>query len=468
MFGVQTFCKKVLRRLAQAAKPAPSPDAAPRRVLRWLAAQERAGLGASSGMAGLLLPSLFALGHRDFAQRQLAWLLSSQQADGSWTNAENQTLLNTAQALWGLTAALERGENCKQALERAANYILQKLPEKAEGQQALSALCSLPALLAANRLLHLPDPETAIAKRAVTYQEGIALAKLPLRDRVPALDALLNLGLHDQAVPLLQSLAETQIEKNNPDVIAQLAACWYKIGCQEAADRAMLHLEQGQQKSGALSRNKAEALAASVFFLAAHPLRVDAFFKGITHLLPEKISPEDERFQALLAVVRPGDKVLDAGCGKGRFLKQLKIHAPEVNGYGMDISPELLAHLPDDIPTRIGAVEEIPFPDNYFDVTFACESLEFTQNLEQAVSELIRVTRPGGWVLIVDKDLKQTGWLECPSWEKWLDAKTIIKLLSVGCENPRHRPIGYNNQPPDGLMLLWQGQKNEIKNGDAR
>lgn len=102
--------------------------------------------------------------------------------------------------------------------------------------------------------------------------------------------------------------------------------------------------------------------------------------------------------------VEPGDRVLDAGAGPGRFTAELvRLGAEPV---ALDISPgqlELLrARLPE-VETAVGDVVDLSrFPAASFDVS-VCYGGPLSYVLdraEEALAELVRVTRPCGHVLV--------------------------------------------------------------------
>jgi SAM-dependent methyltransferase len=102
--------------------------------------------------------------------------------------------------------------------------------------------------------------------------------------------------------------------------------------------------------------------------------------------------------------VRPGDRVLDAGCGPGRFTLELLRLGAHVTA--LDISPgqlELLRARVPDVEAVIGDITDLSgFPDHTFDVAvcFGGPLSYVGDRAECAVAELARVTRPGGHVLV--------------------------------------------------------------------
>jgi SAM-dependent methyltransferase len=112
----------------------------------------------------------------------------------------------------------------------------------------------------------------------------------------------------------------------------------------------------------------------------------------------------DIHLRFLERFVRPGDRALDAGSGPGRFTAELvRLGAETV---ALDISPgqleQLRARLPD-VETHVGDVTDLSgFADDSFDVSvcFGGPLSYVLDRGEDALAELVRVTRGGGHVLV--------------------------------------------------------------------
>jgi SAM-dependent methyltransferase len=108
--------------------------------------------------------------------------------------------------------------------------------------------------------------------------------------------------------------------------------------------------------------------------------------------------------EVLERFVRAGDRVLDAGCGPGRFTLELQRLGASV--VALDVSPaqlELLRQRVDGVETVLGDITDLScFEDAIFDavVCFGGPISYVVDRADAALGELVRVTRPGGRVLV--------------------------------------------------------------------
>jgi SAM-dependent methyltransferase len=340
----------------------------------------------------------------------------------------------------------------------------------------------LPPLFEAANVLSTPiyrDAALRCMDHYITDQSALQFIHLT-HFLVYQLEALIDLGRPELATPVLDRLREDQSADGSVRGIggarwvctpglAQLAICWYKTGQWEPADKAMTWLESHQKADGGLLGSygrgaayfpHAELSWATKFYLDAHKLRVLAFFERNAGIFPTTVSPEDGRARAISSLVKTGDRVLEVGCGKGRFLQTVREVHPETECSGVDISPALLAEVPDGIGTMIGSLERIPASDSDFDVVFSVEAIEHSSNPAAAVDEMIRVTKPGGWVVVIDKQARHWGRLKCPAWERWPAVEAIRQQMAVGCDSVSAEQVAYDgHSSSDGLMVAWRGRK---------
>jgi ubiquinone/menaquinone biosynthesis C-methylase UbiE len=177
---------------------------------------------------------------------------------------------------------------------------------------------------------------------------------------------------------------------------------------------------------------------------------------------PSTIDPRIYHVKVIASHLGPlaGKRVLDVGCGKGRFARVFRQREPEAEIWGLDISEAMLKFVPEGIHTRAGSMTELPFEDDFFDGAYATESLEHAVEIEKAVSEICRVVKPGGRIAIVDKNAEQWGKLSTPEWEKWFTRRELERLLRRHCRQASSRPLSYwEDVKPDGLFLVWLAVK---------
>jgi ubiquinone/menaquinone biosynthesis C-methylase UbiE len=177
---------------------------------------------------------------------------------------------------------------------------------------------------------------------------------------------------------------------------------------------------------------------------------------------PSTIDPRIYHVQLLLEYFGDleGRRVLDVGCGKGRFARVLQERHPDWEIWGLDIALAMLKCVPPDIRICAGSMTELPFPAGAFDAAYATESLEHAVDIPRAVAEICRVVRPGGRIVIIDKNAEQWGRLDTPDWEKWFHRKELERLLARHCREVSSRFISYwEDVAPDGLFLAWLAER---------
>jgi SAM-dependent methyltransferase len=111
--------------------------------------------------------------------------------------------------------------------------------------------------------------------------------------------------------------------------------------------------------------------------------------------------------------LRPGERVLDMGCGAGRHAFEMYRRGADVLALDMDADElatvsEWFAAMREEGSVPAGAEADVkqgdaldlPFPDGEFDRVVAAEVLEHIPDDNRAISELVRVLRPGGTIAV--------------------------------------------------------------------
>jgi SAM-dependent methyltransferase len=95
----------------------------------------------------------------------------------------------------------------------------------------------------------------------------------------------------------------------------------------------------------------------------------------------------------------PDAQVLDAGCGSGRTMQELEDYGT-VQGVELDEDAAELARSRGHGQVTVGRLEQLPWPDRTFDLITSLDVIEHTPDDRATLAELLRVCRPGGWLLV--------------------------------------------------------------------
>lgn len=112
-------------------------------------------------------------------------------------------------------------------------------------------------------------------------------------------------------------------------------------------------------------------------------------------------SGQERRLKMVQArVPLEGRTILDHGCGIGVYALQFKRRfSPHV--YGFDTEFERVAEAYRELSGVCAAVSErLPYADNRFDVVFSNEVIEHVQDDRATAREMVRITRPGGSIVV--------------------------------------------------------------------
>ncbi len=113
-----------------------------------------------------------------------------------------------------------------------------------------------------------------------------------------------------------------------------------------------------------------------------------------------------------LMELRPGERVLDLGCGAGwatRLLARLVGEGPEGFGQvvGLDISDEMVRRARaastefENVMYLVGSAQQIPWEENFFDKVLSVESFYYYPDQDRVLAELFRVMAPRGRMFIL-------------------------------------------------------------------
>ena len=113
-----------------------------------------------------------------------------------------------------------------------------------------------------------------------------------------------------------------------------------------------------------------------------------------------------------MADIKLGDKVLDIGCGTGNLTLVVQAHVGESGEtHGIDPAPEMIRVAQNKalrsgarVNFQIGVIEDIPFPNDYFDVILSSLTVHHLPDAlkREGFVNIRRVLKPGGHLFIVD------------------------------------------------------------------
>jgi len=102
--------------------------------------------------------------------------------------------------------------------------------------------------------------------------------------------------------------------------------------------------------------------------------------------------------------IKPGDKILDVGCGKGFLLYDFTKVVPGLELHGIDISTYAINNAKDEIKDRltVASATALPYPDDYFDFVYSITTLHnlHCYDLDKALREIERVGKKDKYVCV--------------------------------------------------------------------
>ena len=102
--------------------------------------------------------------------------------------------------------------------------------------------------------------------------------------------------------------------------------------------------------------------------------------------------------------LKPGDRVLDIGCGKGFLLADLAAALPGLEVRGLDISAYAVEQAREEVRDLLdcGTATALPYPDAHFDLVLSLNTLHYLyiDGFVAAIRELERVKRGDSYIVL--------------------------------------------------------------------
>ena len=143
----------------------------------------------------------------------------------------------------------------------------------------------------------------------------------------------------------------------------------------------------------------------------------------------------------LLDSVKPHMTILDIGCGPGTITADLAELVPQGHVTGVDHAPEILDQARATAAGRglanldfaVADVHALGYPDDSFCVVHAHQVLQHVGDPVQALREMRRVCRPGGYVAVRDSDFPAMAWYpRSPGMDAWLELYLRVTRANGG------------------------------------
>jgi 2-polyprenyl-6-hydroxyphenyl methylase/3-demethylubiquinone-9 3-methyltransferase len=202
-------------------------------------------------------------------------------------------------------------------------------------------------------------------------------------------------------------------------------------------------------------------------------------FSSLESRFKASVAGDDVRLAALRRALGPlaGLSILDLGCGKGRFARQLALAGARI--VGVDIALGMLGHAGGIDRVRASA-SRLPLRSRSFDAVVAVEVLQHVAPaaLPEVITEAARVLRPAGRLLVIDRNATaldaRRPWLprvalKCldehrgrwmyrpgePVRERWFRKSQLSRLLAFQFEHVACTPIVHPDETHHPIFRLW-------------
>jgi ubiquinone/menaquinone biosynthesis C-methylase UbiE len=171
-----------------------------------------------------------------------------------------------------------------------------------------------------------------------------------------------------------------------------------------------------------------------------------------------------------------GDRILDVGCGPGFYVAELlDTVGPEGAVVGVDRSPDMLAVAAKraeghpNVEFHEAAATALPVAEESFDRALSVQVFEYIDDVSAALSEMLRVLRPGGRLVLWDVDWGTVSWHAedrnlmdqvLAAWDKHLVHPSLPQTLSA-----QLRDAGFENVQMDAYPFATNELSSETYGG---
>lgn len=168
-------------------------------------------------------------------------------------------------------------------------------------------------------------------------------------------------------------------------------------------------------------------------------------------------------------IIGKQERAFDGGAGSGQMLRKVYEAGYCVSGHGLEYDPQLYKILLSnytDIPAltcELGSLTAIPHPDESFDCAMTTQVLEHIKDHEKAASELARIVKKGGYLIVSvphpPEPFPNIGHVREGYYQKDLDAlfpEPNFSIISTGyslIKPTLKRAMFFNKLPFNGCFI---------------
>lgn len=463
-------------------------------------------------VTGYFIPTLLNWGERELAFSFADSLLAIQNPDGSFYDPSGKAkcIFDTGQIIRGLLELEEISGNFKvqSAIQSAIKWIASRI--SGNGEIDVPDFEVWGGAIPVGILLYALEPayKSAIKQGLSAEASKINLAIHGLLDdeqltdftgvshfHAYILEALVDLKQYDRATNAMQKvLASLDFRGWAPGkpgkrwvcstAMFQYALVCFKLGMYSEGDRLFRAGAKLQNVSGGWYGSygfvakifvifgrkipsfgmyfpRTEIPWAIKYFLDSLHFRIESNFELTSHIFSDFIENDDERVSFILKIISEAcpKKLLDLGCGKGRYLKRISDEFSNIEMHACDISRSVTSGIEPPIIVSQGSLLNSPYTSEEFDLVLVVEALEHSVNYKAAIREIDRILRPGGTLILIDKNRVKSSRIKVPDWERWFDYKELVILIeNLGYLVELETNLGYEGRK-DGLFFGLKAYK---------
>lgn len=161
-----------------------------------------------------------------------------------------------------------------------------------------------------------------------------------------------------------------------------------------------------------------------------------------------------------LAALDPksNERILDAGCGTGMLLRRIAAHTPRADLVGIDLTAAMVHQVDAALfGLAVADLRRLPLADESFDAVVIASVLQYLPALAPALSEAVRVVRPGGRVVITAWDGGSRRMQILGRWLRWCDGADVHlhTLHDFIAECHRHR-LSLRRRESYSVGRIWR------------